>query len=341
METKSSILISIVVSLIIFFVIAYFIDVGRLLSVISNANVIFLVLALCTYFLLNLLMIERIRVLMAAMGSPLKFTSVFFSHFGGMLASDFTPARSGYFLTAFLLSSNGKATLEKGLTSIFAPQLLEFLLKVICTGLLTVLIVFQFGILGTSNPNWPIYVFVAIFAITLVVSFFLSLLFSKDLLEKFSFLRFLPLGKKFYSLFHLMRKNSGVLLSNWTPVAVFTLGSWLLRGLEWYFISSALNIHIFGGINDYFFMLLFQPFLTLVQFLPLPTLAGAGASEAAGAFFLSLLGVPIETGVVFVFLTRSFMILVDLLGIAALSSLLSKDGFGGLLNDLSEVESRC
>ena len=336
MNDKKSLIISIMVTVIIVAIITSLIDPSKLIDRLSKTDLLFLSLAILCYLSLNILITLRIKALLEEMGQNVSFFDCLFSHYGGMLASDFTPARSGYFLTAFLLSSQDQGKIEKTLTAIFAPQLLEFLLKVVCTGILTIFLIGRLSGIG----SWSLYIMVAIIAIALIVISFLALLFVHGLLEKFSFLKSLPGGKKIYYLFHLMRDNSIHVKNRWKEVLVFTISSWLLKGFEWYFIAQSLGIHIFGSYYDYLFMLLFQTFLTLTHFLPLPTLAGAGAAEAVGSGVLGLFGVSLESALAFLFITRTLMIVVDLMCLKAIVPLFRKESLTQIIEDINNIEGR-
>ena len=316
-------------------IILYFIDVGRIWEIISGSHLELILLAAIVYLSLNAVMAMRIKLLLAAAGKQLPLRSALEADLGGMLASDFTPARSGYFLTAFLLSSKHGIKLEKTMLSIFGPQLLEFLLKAVCCSLLFVFLLNHFEIFKGQE----LLVFAAIGAIISGIVFFLFLLFHPTLLERFSFMKIGP-GKKIFYLFHLMRENSDVMRSRWVPVLCLTIIGWLLKGVEWLLLSRALGFSISDPLYDYVFFLFFQPFVTIIHFLPLPTLAGAGTGEAAGSAILALFGVPLDVGLSFGFLTRGLMLIVDLLGLPAVLAFLRKESFDGILKDIDTMEER-
>jgi len=316
-------------------IILYFVDVGQIWGVISHSRLEFILLASLAYITLNAAMAQRIRVLLSSMGHRIPFASALKADLGGMLASDFSPARSGYFLTAFLISSEKSVNLEKSMLAIFGPQLLEFLLKAVCTALLVVLIMQSFPIFAGKE----ILVFATLAAIAGGIIFFFALLFHPNLLERFAFMKIGP-GKKVFYLFHLMRDNSGVMVREWPSILSLTMIAYILKAVEWFLLAKALGITVIGPVWDLGFFLLFVPFVTFVQFLPLPTIAGAGTGEAAGTAILALFGVPIEIGISFGFLTRGMMILVDLAGISAILPFIRKESFDGVLKDIDAIEER-
>jgi uncharacterized membrane protein YbhN (UPF0104 family) len=112
----------------------------------------------------------------------------------------------------------------------------------------------------------------------------------------------------------------------------------VVKGLEWFAIAKALNISVFTEWwQDFLFMMVFQAAITILQFLPLPTIAGAGASEAGFAVILSVFGVPFETSVAFGFLTRLVMIIVDIFSLPVLLDYLHKHGLEKSLAGLSKL----
>ena len=60
----------------------------------------------------------------------MKLKDVFLSHMGGMIIGDVTPGRSGYFLTPLILRKKAGVPITEGMACIFAPQGIEFILKV-------------------------------------------------------------------------------------------------------------------------------------------------------------------------------------------------------------------
>jgi uncharacterized protein (TIRG00374 family) len=329
---------NIIFSVIILIILFYFIDVNTLINVLLAANPLYLVLAIIFYFTLNVIMSFRIKVILRELGNNIPLKDAIISDFTGMLASDFTPARSGYFFAAFDISSRLKIPLEKTMISIFGPQLLEFVIKALCVGILVIFVLNQFSVFEDQS----VYILFSSAFVLLVILFFASLLFSKKLLNKFSFIKGFPFGRKFFSLFHLMQDKSDVLLKKKWTILGLTFGSWLLKTCEWFCLAKSLNISLFdNSVMEFLFIGIFQASITLIHFIPIPTIAGAGTSEAAFAGILFLFGVPAALGVAFGLMTRALMIFVDfILGISNLSVYIEKEKWGGILADIEDVEKR-
>ena len=316
----------------------YLVSPGKVIDVLSKADWRFVLLAALCYVTLNALMAYRIQELLAEVGHKIPFRAAMDANFAGMSASDFTPARSGYFFTAFALSSKHDIPIEKTMLAIFGPQMLEFAIKALALAVLVFVVLGKMGVLNGSNPLLVIGPILAIFA---VIGFFSALLFSPALLARLSFMKRVGLGRKFFFLFHLMQKNSKALLDRWVVVLGVSLVTWFLKGLEWFCLAKALGITIFGPLEDLGFFLLLHPTVTLIQFIPIPTLAGTGTSEAAFAGVLVLFGIPVDIGVPFALLTRALMIAVDALGgIRTILDYVHRESISGILDDINSVEER-
>jgi len=329
---------NILFSIIILLILFYFVNVEWLISILFAANPTYLFLAILFYFILNVLMSLRIKTILKELGNNISLKAAIIADFTGMLASDFTPARSGYFFAAFDLSRRLKLPLEKTMISIFGPQLLEFVIKTLCVGILVIFVLNQFSVF--ENHTAPI-LLSAVFVLV-VILFFSALLFSKKLLSRCSFIKKLPFGKKLFSLFHLMQDNSNVLLKKKWAILSLTVGSWFFKTCEWFCLAKALNISLFEQpLVEFLFIGIFQASITFIQFMPVPTLAGAGTSEAAFAGILFLFGIPLELGLAFGLLTRGLMIFVDfILGVSNLSVYVEKEKLDGILADIEDVEKR-
>ena len=136
-----------------------------------------------------------------------------------------------------------------------------------------------------------------------------------------------------------MHEHSASVLSvKWSIVGI-TAFTWMAKGLEWLLLAKAIGITISGNpLYDLFFMMVFQGAITIIQFVPSPTIAGAGASEAAFAIILLPFGVPFETSVAFGFLTRLTMIAVDMFSLPVIVQYLHKHSMEGTLDKLLKFE---
>jgi len=306
-----------------------YIGIDRIYEEAVKADLKYLALAVFFYLLCNLALAWRSKRILDELGEKLPFITMLRCHFLGMLASDVTPARTGYFLTAFSLSNY--APLDKSMVSILGPQLFDFSIKVIGSiiGILLVL-----SVSGALSENLPFLV-LGIAIILAFIILMLLLLFSKRfivILEEWSeklLHAFEPLSKNAYyvKLFRfkrLMRKRILKFLkkmqeSAWairkiTPeIFIFSLIAWAFKSVEWYFIGISIGMHF-----DLVFYAFLQTLLSLMQFIPSPTVAGAGVAEAGAIILLGIVGISGTKAFTYSILTRATMIALDLLGLIEL-----------------------
>ena len=86
--------------------------------------------------------------------------------------------------------------------------------------------------------------------------------------------------------------------------------SWIMKGFEWYFLGLALGITNIGYLG--FFLL--HPLITAFGFVPL-TPSGIGFQEGAIVGIFLLLGVDVRLALAFAILSRSLLIIEDLIGV--------------------------
>ena len=169
LDRRQQILIKLLLSLIFFITILYFVGIDAIINIIANAKVEWLIAAVAIYITLNFSMSYRIKIVLESIGDKLTPLQILPSNFGGMFASDFTPARAGYFFTAFSLSSKYKIPTEKTIVAIFGPQLFDFLIKATSAAILTYLIVNAVDFDGfLFNALLIIAVFAAVIFVTMM-----------------------------------------------------------------------------------------------------------------------------------------------------------------------------
>ncbi len=324
MKVSNSVIAEIFLSLLLLAGLFYFADMGKVLQVIRGIELKWLALALMAYFAINVCMAARVWAILKDLGAKLSYRSTLMAHFSGMIASDFTPARSGYLTTAFVLSRNNGLPLEKTMVSIIGPQIFDFLLKV-TAGAIAFWYLLTYVLDVNTEESILLAVIFGIFAIsTMVLVMFLSL-FSPRFLRMMGFIKRLPFGKVVHELVENIQKNSHTIRRLFWLI-MFLLGlTWVLKALEWYCLSLAVGFTPNVPFAPIIFFAFLQPLVTILQFAPLPTFAGAGFSEAATVFVLLQFGVPVEQGLVFALLTRFVMIAVDSLGVAEAVKMLRLD----------------
>ncbi len=309
---KSNILIQIIIGIVIIFFILRQLNLGNVASALKRTNPAYFLLACLSYVLLNIILASRLRYLLTRIGYRFKFTTVFFSHMGGMMVGDITPGRSGYFLTPSLLKKNAGSLITDGMACIFAPQGIEFILKV---GGAVAAIIYISTLPGISNDL--LVSAAAGAAILLVVGILMLIIAFRDEKITAKFLGRLPFFKNYAAnLSSFKEKNLGI-KENMNAILVFTMTGWIFAALHWYFLGKALGLEL-----TYFDFFLLHPLLTILMFIPV-SLAGFGFLEGGAILVFSLFAISAEPAIAFIVLVRASILLVDLLGLKTILASLS------------------
>lgn len=282
-------------------------------SALASANPARLGLALLAYLAMNLIFAYRMKLVLKGLGRSVGFLEALAAQYGGMLASDFTPARSGYLVVPAILRSYG-IPVEAGLSTILGCQAVEFLVKM-AGGLAAVLY-----LLSKVNLSRELLALSGLgLASMLLGGLAIGLgMWSRGVLGLLKGLGGKPLIGGLASALAGRASSFQAEASKVKPalpaITGLTLASWLVKGLEWYFIGSALSVEGLGFLA----FLLLHPLVTALSFVPL-TPSGLGFQEGAAVGLLHLLGAPIEAALAFALLARLLLVLEDAAGIPALT----------------------
>ncbi|VVB65935.1 Lysylphosphatidylglycerol synthase TM region [Candidatus Gugararchaeum adminiculabundum] len=326
MQKKTLLAIEVVLSIAAIAAILYFVGAQQVISSLSRANLFFLLLAAFFYLLQGVLMAVRINLLLENLNERLPLKKVISSHFAGMLASDFTPARTGYFTTAFALNINHKVSLDKAMVAILGPQMLDFIFKVAVGSLAVLFIIYSVGGFA-NNPQNMLGIVVGLAAIAFMVLIGLLTLFSKKFLGFISkFVLFPVFGKyvqKLVIFVNQIQDSSFVVVEKLPQLLLLLAGLWVMKALEWYCYGIALGLNVNTTLPLIIFFAFLQPLIVMLQFVPTPTVAGAGVSEAGLALVLPLFLVPVPLAVAYGLVARFVPLLIDLVGVREAVSAIS------------------
>ena len=280
------------------------------LGAIVNIEITLFILALVFYAIDNLVLAFRYHFVLKYMDIKVPFLQVFLCHLGGMLYSDVTPGRVGYFTVPYFLKKRANVPYSSSLSAIIGLQSLEFFIKVFGCGVGLVFI-------GFNIENQILFIILLVGTIFLfIVAVILGIIVWSEKAEGLvQWLCKIPLIGKILA--KLLPKFSdfqqqGQKIKPVIPHAiVFTSVSWLLKGLQWYLIALSLNI---TGIS-YFGFVMIHPLLTALSFVPI-TPAGLGLQESGIVIIFTLVfGQEAASSSAFSILVRFYAILVDLAGI--------------------------
>lgn len=317
---QKHIILDTITSISIILLIFQIIGIDNIMQEFSSINYGYLFLSVVFMLLMYLGMAVRLRLILSELGVKIRFFDILKMHFAGMLLADFTPARTGYFAVAYGLTKKHKVPEEKSILAVMGPQIYDFMLKVIVgtAGLLYLLKAY----LKIDHGE---YLFAGAFVMLAMAAAMILLLFSKKFLSFFDFARRISIADKVLAMFEKAQKNSHILLHQFPSLFALLMFTWTTKAISWYFVAKSIGITLdteFPEVLAYFFL---QPLLTMLEFLPSPTLAGLGLSEGGGVLVFSIFGIGAAKAASFVFLARVKTILVNLAATNDCISLLKPD----------------
>jgi len=292
----------------------WYVGLNTLLSVLSKANPIYLLGAICAYFGINVLFTIRIVKVLKRQGVTASFRKTILPQYAGMLSSDVTPGRSGYILTSLYLT-NQNIPPATSLPCILGIQSIEFLVKVIGGAAALVFLLNRAPVprdiivlagVGIGLMLLGAFALAAIIWSPRLAALFMRIAASKYL-AKFT--------GRFVSKLEEFGANASKTRSAIPLIAVITLFSWILKGFEWYFLGLSIGITNIGWLG--FFLL--HPLLTAFGFVPL-TPSGIGFQEGVVVGVLLLLGVDVRLALAFAILSRGILIIEDLIGVPQIAN---------------------
>jgi uncharacterized protein (TIRG00374 family) len=283
------------------------------MQILSSMNLYFILLSFIAYFGMNILFALRLKRVIKTLGHSVSFKKILMIQYGGMLASDITPARSGYFVVPVMLNAE-KIPIPVGLSAILGIQSIEFFVKMF-GGCLAV-----FYLLTVVNISRDIFIIsiigVALMCLGGVV--LAAAMWSKRAVHLIEIFAKIPLIAKF-SRFLLdkiteFQVEGQKVKTIALEILLLTVISWVFKALEWYFIGLALGIDQISFLG-YF---LLHPLITALSFVPL-TPSGVGFQEGAAVGALYLLGVGADIALAFALMARLIVTIQDLLGVYEIS----------------------
>lgn len=298
----------------------WYVGIESLVSTLSTMKIEYFALAFIAYFGINLLFALRLMRVLKRDGEKLSFGKTLLAQYAGMLSSDVTPGRSGYFLTPVYLRDQNVPT-SKSLSGILGIQTIEFLAKV-AGGIGAVI----FLVTTVPPKNWELFGSFAGINLGLLISGLgiALMLIGAILLGAFTWSRrAMSLFNRIANSRFLKRFTGGLMgkLEEYKDSAqktrraipeiiLVTVACWILKGCEWYLLGYSLGITQIPWIG-YF---LIHPLVTALAFVPI-TPAGIGVQEFGIVGIFSLMGISSAPAGVFALLSRGLLIMEDLIGV--------------------------
>ena len=304
-------------------------DATNVLTSISMVDPLYLAAATIAFIAASTMIAFALFVSLKSIGVKIRISNAILASFGGQLLSDVTPARSGYFLTPFILNKMDGTPNKSGMTCVVITGAMNFLVK---AALSLIALAYFVRVL----PLNPTIVNGLLAGISLLVAGgigLLILLWGKRLPEIFDNLKKLPvfgeaLGRIVDALNNLQeeaKKANGSL----GLVAFLVLLSIVANSTALYFISESFR----SGSPTLLDFMLITPLVSAFNFVPV-TIAGLGIQETSYVILLILLGMPLEKAVAFTLINRLLFIATDMIGIIPLI----KIGFkSSMLNNAENI----
>lgn len=315
------------ISLAIVALILYLVDFGEVISILKDIDILLLLLSIIFLFLMDLVMALRIDILLKGMNVYVKYFDILKSHFVGMLAADFTPARTGYFLTAAGLRYNYNVPSEKAFLSIFGPQIFDFTLKLVAG----TIAVFYIAYYYLQVDEWWL-LLIGVFIMLAIIGTMLLVLFSSRFLKLFSFAGKIPVLSKFYGMIVKMQDHSHVVMKKTKEIILIIAVAWPLKAISWYFAAKSLGITVDTPFPEPIFYLFLQPLITMLEFIPSTTIAGLGLSEAAATIIFPLFGVSPAQAVTFALVVRFKTTLLHIVAVPEALKIAKKENISQILS---------
>lgn len=294
----------VLVSIALVAIILYMLKLESLLDILSKTDPLSLGLAVLAYLSLNVLNTVKLGMLVGSEKKLFEFKELFMINMAGMLASDVTPGRAGYFYTIVLLKDRIRQA--KGAAALAVFQLTELLVKLV--GALTAFFLLVSFMSGTKLPT---FFFLAFGLLAILTIFILLASFSRSTTKLLSW------SKKLLPSFVSFQEHAQTTKKVFASALGITLLGWLFRGMEWFFIANAVGLSL-----EPFQAILLHPLITMFAFVPI-SIAGLGLVEFAGITVITNMGVAsagtaAETVFAFLLLDRAMNVVVDLIGLKRL-----------------------
>jgi len=301
---KVRVFVQIVIGLSIIAFILNKLNINEVIGVLGKTDISFFIMACISYFLLNIVLAFRLSYLLKKIGHNTKFTDVFLSHMGGMIVGDITPGRSGYFLTPPILKKKAGIPITEGIACIFAPQGIEFILKV--GGAAAALI--YLSTFSDISRNFIISAMIGAILLLLVGILMLVISWHSEKLSS-KFLSKIPFLNNFTGNLSFFKERSILIKDSINSIlALYAIG-WFFAAFQWYFLSRAIGLDI-----SFFALFLLHPLITILMFVPLSP-AGLGLMEGGMILVFSFFGISSAAGMAFSVLVRVSILLVDMIGL--------------------------
>lgn len=264
---------------------------SSIISHFAHMNVFLFFLAGIVYLIGNLMIALKLLVLF-----PVSTTKAFLSHEIGMFYSNITPAKIGYYYTAYSLAKKTKTSITENTGILTMLQTITIIIKIF---LLSVA-VFYFSL--TSLHLIILFLFPLLIILASLIVLFTHI--------PQRVLKTLPLFNKIIRYINLMqsamKKYTKPIIVKYIVLDVL---GWLILGIQWFLIFHSIGFEV-----DYLFCLMLQPVITILMYVPLSP-NGLGITEAGNTMLFSFLNISTPAAIAFLLVLRLNTLLFDTIGL--------------------------
>lgn len=290
------------IGLVILILLLWNLGFENIFNLLSKIRIEYFMLAALMYFIVEIQAAFNVKI---ALNHRLRLRKILPSHMCGMLYSALTPGRVGYYYTAFAISRKSGNSTSGNIGVLTAIQGIYFFTKVF----LSLLAVVYFSSFILSKESQYYLIFVSILPVIFVIGIILAL-YTNLINRIFSRISFLHRVVKYITL--MQEASRKIKKTDLMQITLLGITGWIIMGIQWFLLAMALNINI-----DFFTVLMLQPLLTTVMFIPLSP-SGLGVTEGGSALLFSLVLRSADAGAAgaaFMLLVRINSIMVDSLGL--------------------------
>jgi len=279
--------------------IVYSLDPQKVAAALMKTRLEYFILAAACYLVNEAISAVALRMITSA---KVSLFEVLTAHMCGMLYSNATPGRVGYYYTSFSMAKKTGTSRSGNIGILTLFQGMNFLLKVV----LCITAVLYFSAYITDHGSQEYLLLAGLFPIIglILIS---AVLYTKTLNR---LIAKLPKSSKPLEYLDRMQETiKHVHKDQIIKIFVFSLLGWLMVSAQWFFLAMSMDATI-----SYATALMLQPILTTVMFVPLSP-SGLGLAEGGSALLFKAVGLTLADGVAFMFLVRVNSILVDSVGL--------------------------
>lgn len=287
------------IGLLILAYIIYSLDPNRVMGVLLKTRLDYFILAAFFYFLNDVTAAISLRMMTS---DKISLLEVLVSHMGGMLYSNITPGRLGYYYTSFSIAKKTDTSRSANIGILTLFQGINFFVKV----MLCIIAVTYFSSYIVDSDSQNYLLFAAFFPL-IGLAFIALVLYTKTInlmLSKVS------AAKRLLGYIERMQAaTKEVKTEKIIKLLILALFGWFFMSAQWLMLASAIEVDI-----SYLTALMLQPLLTTVMFVPVSP-SGLGLAEGGSALLFNASGFTLADGLAFMLLVRINSIAVDAFGL--------------------------